>query len=163
MSYSYNLQRIANAKVPKPSQDGVRTALNDKLIPYLNTGSEKDLQNDDVPDVFIAFDEAHTLTGPKDDLSKRSHFHELRWALHEVKEAPCFSFFLSTVGKISEFATPKDADLSMRISKMGFIPSLPFSDLGFDHLMHDRKIFDKYKTIDDVTSIDCVVHLGRPL
>jgi hypothetical protein len=29
--------------------------------------------------------------------------------------------------------------------------------------MNERKIFDKFKTIADVTSIDCVIHMGRPL
>ncbi|KAH9065664.1 hypothetical protein EDB87DRAFT_869820 [Lactarius vividus] len=43
------------------------------------------------------------------------------------------------------------------------IPHLSFSDLGFDHLMNDRKIFDRYKTIEDVISTECVVHMGRPL
>ncbi|KAH9064241.1 hypothetical protein EDB87DRAFT_1392354 [Lactarius vividus] len=40
---------------------------------------------------------------------------------------------------------------------------LPFSDLGFDHLMRDRRICDAFNAIDNVTSTDCVVHMGHPL
>jgi len=58
---------------------------------------------------------------------------------------------------------PKDINSSHRVNDEKPIPSLPFRDLGFDHLMRDRKIFDRFKTIDDVTSTECIVHMGRPL
>ena len=139
----------------------MKSALNDELIPYLNSGPETDTRKNKIPDIFIAFDEAHSLMGLKVDGS--DHFLKLCWALRVIERAPCFAFFLSTTGKISDLAPPKDADASMRTNTEDLIPSPPFSDLGFDHLMRDHKIFDKFKTIDDVTSVDCVVRMGRPL
>jgi len=141
----------------------MKSALNEELIPYLNSGPETDAQKNKVPDIFIAFDEAHSLMGLKGDGS--NHFLKLCWALRMMERDPCFTFFLSTTGKISKLVPPMDVDLSIRTDTKGLIPSLPFSDLGFDHLMRDHKIFDKFKTIDDVTSesVDCVVRMGRPL
>src|SRR6266404_5479205 len=137
----------------------MKSALNEELIPYLNSGPETDAQKNKIPDIFIAFDEAHSLMGLK---GGSNHFLKLCWALRMMERDPCFTFFLSTTSKILELVPPKDADPSIRMDTMGLIPSLPFSDLGFDHLMRDHKIFDKFKTIDDITSIDCVVRMGRP-
>ncbi|KAH9169726.1 hypothetical protein EDB89DRAFT_2072721 [Lactarius sanguifluus] len=39
----------------------------------------------------------------------------------------------------------------------------PFIYLGFDQLLRNHKVFDKYKTLDDVTSLECIAHMGRPL
>ncbi len=136
----------------------MKSALVDELIPYLNRGPETDAQ---APAVFIVFDEAQSLTSLKGD--GPDHFLHLCWALRMMEHASCFAFFVSTRGRISEIAPPKDADRSSRTFTMSLIPSLPFSDLGFDHLMRDHKIFDTFMTIDDVTSVDCVVRMGRPL
>ncbi|SRR6266404_3717820 len=143
------------------------------MCSYLNSGPpETDAQKNKIPDIFIAFNEAHSLTVLKDD-SERSEgpsgaqgmapFLELDWALRMMERDPCFTFFLSTTGKISDLAPQKYA---LRTNTEGLIPSFPFSDLGFDdHLMRDYKIFDTSKTIYDVTSVDCVVRMGmgRPL
>ncbi|KAH9046307.1 hypothetical protein EDB84DRAFT_1265284, partial [Lactarius hengduanensis] len=114
----------------------------------------------EAPSVFIAFDEAHSLTEPD---TSRTHFVDLQSALHKLKNFSFFSFFVSTTSKISRFTIPRDMDPSDGMREEGLIPPLSFSDLGFDHLMHDRKIFDRYKTIEDVTSTECIVHMGRPL
>src|SRR6266702_1707047 len=121
-------------------------------------------RDDTFPDVFVLFDEAHALTELKTH-SNRTYFVELRSVLHDlpVGDFSLFAFFLSTTSKISQFAMPKDIDQSHRVGQGGLKPSLPFSDLVFDHLMHTRKIFDTFKTIGDVTSTECVVHMGRPL
>jgi len=145
----------------------VQSALG-KLSLYINSGSKTDPGktdpgNEHIPYIFIAFDEAHALLGVKQDNSGRSHFTELCWALRLLEKSPSFSFFLSTTSTISEFAIPQDADHSFKISAEGLTLLVPFSDLGFDHLMQDHKIFDKYKTINDVTSVDCIVRLGRPM
>jgi hypothetical protein len=58
---------------------------------------------------------------------------------------------------------PRDIGKSARIYENRLRTPLPFSDLGFDHLMQNRKILDKFKTIDDVASTECVVHMGRPM
>ncbi|KAH9178630.1 hypothetical protein EDB89DRAFT_2239238, partial [Lactarius sanguifluus] len=112
------------------------------------------------PDVFIAFDEVHSLTEPD---ASRTCFIDLQSALHKLKNVSFFSFFVSTTSKISQFAIPGDMDPSNGMHDEELIPPVTFSDLGFDHLMHDRKIFDRYKTIEDVTSTECIVHMGRPL
>ncbi|KAH9175259.1 hypothetical protein EDB89DRAFT_2092796 [Lactarius sanguifluus] len=114
----------------------------------------------EAPDVFVAFDEAHSLMEPD---TSRTHFVDLQSALHVLKNFSFFSFFVSTTSKISRFTIPRDVDPSDGMHEEELIPPLSFSDLGFDHLMHDRKIFDQYKTIEDVTSTECIVHMGRPL
>ncbi|KAH9082179.1 hypothetical protein EDB83DRAFT_620620 [Lactarius deliciosus] len=125
-------------------------------------GPRTDCSESEVPDVFVAFDEAHSLVESSDPDIKTQFIH-LRSALHVLKYQSFFSFFLSTTSDIAQFATPRDMDKSDRILHEKLDPSLPFIDLGFDHLMHDRKIFDRYKTIEDVTSTECIVHMGRPL
>jgi len=130
-----------------------------KLIKSLGPRTGRD---DTIPDVFVLFDEAHALTELKTH-SNRTYFIELRSVLHDLGDFSLFAFFLSTTSKISQFAMPKDIDQSHRVGQGVLKPSLPFSDLGFDHLMRTRKIFDTFKTIGDVTSTECVVHMGRPL
>ncbi|KAH8998873.1 hypothetical protein EDB86DRAFT_3075930 [Lactarius hatsudake] len=137
----------------------VRMAL-ESLITSL--GPWTDCSESEVPDVFVAFDEAHSLVEFSDPDIKTQFIH-LRSALHVLKYQSFFSFFLSTTSDIAQFATPRDMDKFDRILHKQLDPLLPFIDLGFDHLMHDRKIFDRYKTIEDVTSTECIVHMGRPL
>ena len=50
----------------------------------------------------------------------------------------------------SEIAVHKEIDESARMVES--TPFVPFSDLGFDYLMRDCKIFETFTTIDDVTS-----------
>jgi hypothetical protein len=137
----------------------VNEALN-KLIVCLGARQRTDTDMDRLPFVFIVFDEAHSLTELRTS-SNRTPFLELRSALKNVRSIRLFAFFLSTLSKISQFAVPIGID---RFDMMvGSIPSHNFSDLGFDHLMHDRNIFEKFKTIDDVTSSECITHMGRPM
>ncbi|KAH9081566.1 hypothetical protein EDB83DRAFT_2214337 [Lactarius deliciosus] len=142
---------------PSPNRGNVSKALK-----ALKTSLGPQSCGSKVPDVFVAFDEAQLLGELKMPGTNRTFFH-LRAALHELSDSSFFSFFLSTTSKIAHFVIPRDIDSSSRIFGEELNPSLPFSDLGFDHLMHDRKIFGKYKTIEDVTSTECVVHMGRPL
>ncbi|KAF8271312.1 hypothetical protein EI94DRAFT_1720892 [Lactarius quietus] len=138
----------------------VRGAL-DKLISLLGPRPQTNDCPAELPHVFIAFDEAHPLANIT-STERRTHFTELRSAIKDVNNVSFFFFFLSTTSKISKLSMPKDIAESARMQE-DYMPSLPFSDLGFDHLMHDRKIFHKYKTIHDVTTTECVVHMGRPL
>ncbi|KAH8990142.1 hypothetical protein EDB86DRAFT_3104146 [Lactarius hatsudake] len=131
-----------------------------KALEVLTTSLGPRTNHSDAPDVFVAFDEAHSLTEPD---TSRTHFVDLQSALHKLTNSSFFSFFVSTTSKISQFTIPRDMDHSNGTHEEELIPPLSFSDLGFDHLMHDRKIFDRYKTIEDVTSTECIVHMGRPL
>lgn len=53
-----------------------------------------------LPDVFLVFDAAHSLTELK-IRGNRTPFLNLRLALKDVKSYSFFSFFLSTTSKIS--------------------------------------------------------------
>ncbi|KAI0253835.1 hypothetical protein BJV78DRAFT_1359880 [Lactifluus subvellereus] len=114
-------------------------------------------------DVFISFDEAHPLTTPWDDNNGLSNCIELQRVLHLFSENSLFAFFLSTNGKISQFVPPRTRDPSDRIFQGSFSTPRPFVELGFDQLMWNRKILDEYKTLEQVTSSECIAHMGRPL
>lgn len=139
------------------SSEQVKTALQE-LLHHIDSEAT---HSPEFPIVFIAFDEAHPLT----DListGQRTFFTELRSVIQDVQSNAYFCFFLSTTSKISGFSMPRDIARSARMEQH-HIPSVPFSDLGFDQLMYDRKIFTRFKTLEDVTSPDCVVYMGRPL
>ncbi|KAH8997240.1 hypothetical protein EDB92DRAFT_1395872 [Lactarius akahatsu] len=132
----------------------------DELIECL--GPRQTGGNAKFPDVFAVFDGAAALTEVRTS-SNRSYFIELCSVLHDLGNVSFFAFFLSTTSTISQFAMPKGINNSHKVELRKLKSSLPFSDLGFDHLMHNRKIFDKFKTIDDVTSTECIMYMGRPL
>ncbi|KAI0255371.1 hypothetical protein BJV78DRAFT_761181 [Lactifluus subvellereus] len=115
-------------------------------------------------DVFIAFDEAHPLTDHWDQLetSGLSNYTELRRALQVLSTFSLFTFFLPT-DKISQFSPPRTHGPSNRICRSTFRPPPPFIELGFDQLMRNRKVLDKYKTLEQVTSSECIAHMGSPL
>lgn len=116
-----------------------------------------------LPDIFIVFDEAHLLTVPFSSEGLQSHFVELRRAIRVFSEASLFTFFLSTTGKISQFTPARGRDHSYRMNDGQLKTPHPFIYLGFDQLMESRKIFNEYKTLERVTSLDCIAHMGRPL
>ena len=159
ISYAYILQEM------KVKKNTAKVATVAKALDELITSLGVPPTGTKFPAIFVVFDEAHTLTVYQ-TRANRTPFIELCSALKDVdavgKGYSFFSFFLSTMSRISKFAMPKDVDDSARMVHE-FIPSRPFSDLGFDHLMHEHKIFDEFKTIEDVTSVECVIHMGRPL
>ncbi|KAI0292092.1 hypothetical protein B0F90DRAFT_1823220 [Multifurca ochricompacta] len=93
-------------------------------------------------EIYISFDEAHSLTTPFGEHDWRSPFTELRRALQMLEGSPMWSFFLSTSGKITQFSQPRSVDPST--------------------LMETQKI-SKHNTLKDVTSLECISHMGRPL
>jgi hypothetical protein len=114
-------------------------------------------------DVFIAFDEAHPLAEHWDKTTGLSNYIELRRALQVFSAYSLFTFFLSTTGKILQFSPPRARDPSNRINRGVFTPPRPFIELGFDQLMWNRKVLERYKTLEQVTSSECIAHMGRPL
>lgn len=124
---------------------------------------ESPLDRSDFVDVFVAFDEAHTLSDAVNKGTNESNYTVLRRALHFLSGYPFYTFFLSTTGKITQFAQPRGQDPSNRISIGLFSTPLPYIYLGFDQLMQSRKVFERWKTLDDVTSLECAAHMGRPL
>ena len=128
-------------------------------------GTKINPQNEKLPGVFIAFDKAHSLTQPIDPDRDPSwtYFIKLRSALQALDYASSFVFFLSTTSKISNFVMPGDIAVSTRIVQKDLRTPLPFSNLGFDHLMQNHKILTKLTTIDEVASTECIMHMGQPL
>ncbi|KAI0263025.1 hypothetical protein BC834DRAFT_331317 [Gloeopeniophorella convolvens] len=116
-----------------------------------------------IPDIIITFDEAHELTKKFGAGSSLSNFTQLRRALRMLDEGSAYAFFLSTDSKISEFAPTQHRDNSNRVLKGTLVLDKPFSALGFDQLMTSRKIGAAFKTIEDITSMECIAHMGRPL
>ena len=90
-------------------------------------------------DIFVSFDEAHTLTDCYDD-HKESRFVVLRQALSALSDKPLFSFFLSTTGKVTQFGQPCGHDASNRINTGTLASPRPYIFVGFDQLVQDRKI-----------------------
>ena len=114
-------------------------------------------------DVFIAFDESHTLAAPFRDDRRQSPFAVLRHILRSLSSTPLFSFFLSTTGKITQSGQPRDRDPSTRIDDGALATLRPYIRIGFDQLMQNQKILGRWRTLDEVTSLECVAHMGRPL
>ncbi|KAI9444320.1 hypothetical protein H4582DRAFT_2071891 [Lactarius indigo] len=115
-----------------------------------------------VVDIFVAFDEAHTLADSFDDQNE-SRFVVLRRILSSISSEPLFSFFLSTTGKITQFGQPRGQDASNRINEGKLTTPRPYIYLGFDQLMQSQKVLVRWTTLDHVTSLECIAHMGRPL
>ena len=118
---------------------------------------------DGFPLVILAFDEAHTLTDREGDREDAwSNFSELRHVLRALHRFPLFSFFLSTTGKISQFTSAKDEDVSRRVILGQLALIQPFTDLGFDTFAEPLSLeVDWY--LENVTTDWHIAHLGRPL
>jgi hypothetical protein len=114
-------------------------------------------------DIFIMFDEAQMLEETFEDDGSESLFIVLRRALSSVLPSSLFTFFLSTTGTITPFIHSRDQDPSSRISTGTRSTPRPYIHLGFDQLMQKRKIFERWNTLEGVTSLECVAHMGRPL
>ena len=118
---------------------------------------------DRIPLVILAFDEAHTLTDREGDREMAwSNFSELRHVLRALHRFPLFSLFLSTTGKISQFASAKDEDVSRRVIRGQLALIQPFTDLGFDTLAKPVSLEDDWE-LENVTTDSHIAHLGRPL
>jgi hypothetical protein len=111
-------------------------------------------------DIFITFDEAHTLTACHDDC-KESRFVVLRRALSILSEEPLFSFFLSTTGKVTQFGQPRGHDASGHINEGFLTTPAPYIYVGFDLLVQTK--VRRGMSLETVTTLDFIAHLGRPL
>ena len=123
-------------------------------------GSESE---DIMPLVILAFDEAHTLTDREGNREAAwSNFSELRHVLRALHRFPLFSLFLSTTGKISQFTSAKDEDVSRRVILGQLALIQPFTDLGFDTLAKPISLEEDWD-LESVTTDSHIAHLGRPL
>jgi hypothetical protein len=116
-----------------------------------------------VPLVVLVFDEAHTTTQRHQAAGEEwSIFSELRHALRRLHGQPLFSLFLSTTGKISQFTSAMEEDLSARVVEGTLIVIQPYTDLGFDHLARVISL-DGSWTLERLTELCHMCSLGRPL
>ena len=117
---------------------------------------------DDHPLIILTFDEAHTLTDREETPSSTwSNFSNLTHVLHALYRFPLFSIFLSTTGKTSLSASPKN-DKSGRVHFRKLDLIQPFTDLGFD-VLANKVVLDGTWDLERVTADLHIVYLGRPL
>jgi hypothetical protein len=114
------------------------------------------------PILTLAFDEAHTISTSSDGSTQWTTFNSLRLALRTIRELPVWSLFLSTTGKLIQFAPPPSLDMSARIIQGKLINPTPFSALGFDHLAVKCRS-DGTTTLENVVKLPYKLSLGRPL
>ena len=115
------------------------------------------------PTLFLAFDEAHTISETITTNGVQwSQFSALRRALRAIRLFPVWSLFLSTTGKLEQFAPAPVLDDSNRIVEGRLIFLTPFSALGFD-LLADVLSCDGSYPLDYVSSLIYILSLGRPL
>jgi hypothetical protein len=116
-----------------------------------------------VPLVILGLDEAHSLTRRQSSSGVEwSVFFEFRHTLRALQNLPVFSIFLSTTGKISQFASANWNDLSARVINGELILIQPFTDLGFDTLAVVISLDGTWK-LEALAHDSHIAYLGRPL
>jgi hypothetical protein len=126
-------------------------------------GKQKAEPYKSIPLIILAFDEAHTTTQRQQDAGEEwSVFNELRHALRRLHSLPLFSLFLSTTGKISQFTSAIDEDLSKRVVEGQLVIIQPYTDLGFDPLANIIAL-DGLWDLERLTDDSQICSLGRPL
>jgi hypothetical protein len=122
-----------------------------------------DVLRDYPPAIILSFDEAHSLTVVEADNVDGlwSKFSELRRALRVIHSYPCYSVFLSTMGKVQQFTPDALHDISTRLQEGLLFLSQPFCELGFDQLA--EKAISGETTLDHVSSLAFLAKLSRPL
>jgi hypothetical protein len=146
-----DLIRFLRGKRPRPKSRSDQTAEDDKT------------PMESYPLIILAFDEAHTLTNRRStDPPHWSNFSELRHALRSLHRFSCFSLFMSTTGKTSQFTPAKAEDNSMRVVEGELVLIPPFTDLGFDTLAQ-KVSFGRGLSLEKLASLPHMARLGRPL
>ena len=69
--------------------------------------------------------------------------------------------FLSTTGTLFQFMPAKDEDGLFCVQNGILLPCSPYSDVGFDQLA--EVVAEDSKTIEEVSTMEFMVKLGRPL
>ncbi|KAG7441444.1 uncharacterized protein BT62DRAFT_937211 [Guyanagaster necrorhizus] len=97
-------------------------------------------------------------------LRQESNLSILERVLSRLRYTNLFSFFVSILGRISPPAQTRLVGSHQRIFEVTLRSVPPFTDLGFDHLMTGRQVGKiGAQTLAEVTELECVVHMGRPL
>jgi hypothetical protein len=134
----------------------------DQLLEKINPNIQK-IVNGAPPTLFLAFDEAHTILETITTNGVQwSQFSALRRALRAIRLSPIWSLFLSTTGKLEQFAPAPVLDDSNRIVEGRLVVLTPFSALGFDLLAEVLLCHESY-SLDHVSSLEYKLSLGRPM
>ncbi|RPD68653.1 hypothetical protein L226DRAFT_617371 [Lentinus tigrinus ALCF2SS1-7] len=131
------------------------------LIQLLNAVSDAE------PCIILSFDEAHELMPDltDSDLSQWSRFGELRRALRDIVGLPIFTLFLSTTGKLEQFAPLPRLSGSARVLSGHFRMFPPIITTPLDALAERfplRQTTNPW-TLDQVASTHHMALLGRPM
>lgn len=122
-----------------------------------------DITPDLPPTLFLTVDEAHTISETITTNGVQwSQFSALQRALRAIRLFPVWSLFLSTTGKLEQFAPAPIMDKSNRIAGGRLTILTPFSALGFDLLAEVISCDESY-SLDYVSSLKYKISLGRPL
>ncbi|KAH9911485.1 uncharacterized protein B0H18DRAFT_358315 [Fomitopsis serialis] len=148
-----------NQDSPIVNQDD-RTVLNSatELIQHLNSESMFPL---DRPLVILCFDESHMLTKTQARDDDWTRFSELRRSLHMICTLPIFTLFLSTMGKVEQFAPFPQQERSGRIVGRELEVFPPIVLTPFD--VFAEHVSGPECTLQRVASTQYMAHLGRPL
>jgi hypothetical protein len=92
-----------------------------------------------------------------------SQLSALRRALRAIRLFPVWSLFLSTAGKLEQFAPAPVLDDSNRIVEGRLTILTPFSALGFDLLAEEVLSYNGSCALSHVSSLTYKLSLGRPL
>ena len=107
---------------------------------------------DDEPLVVVEAHEAHTMTIRRSHPPQEwSNFGQFRRAMRSMNHCSLFSLFLSTTGKIMQFTSSKDIDISGHVVAGMLLLISPYTDLGFDQLAKKIPHDGNFK-LPDITS-----------
>ncbi|KAF8526795.1 hypothetical protein JB92DRAFT_3224883 [Gautieria morchelliformis] len=107
--------------------------------------------------LILGFDESSDLA----DLTKDwDAFEKIRRVFRYLREWPIFGVFLSTTGLVKQFHPVSRWDKSSRIQDGTLYLFPPITLVGYDQLAIKLK---QGNTLDDGTTIDFMLSLGRPL
>lgn len=152
---------------PGTAADSALKLLSDYLESLPNTRPEgkqkKRKTKNQAPLILLGFDEAHIIAERKGpDGEQWSVFQQVRQLLRSFRDLPIFSLFLSTTGKISQFTSAAEDDLSKRIIKGDLVAGQPFTDLGFDPLAVRISLNGDWN-LEKLTENGHICTMGRPL
>src|ERR1700761_1914398 len=106
--------------------------------------------------LLLVFDSAHILR----DGVEWSWYDQLRIALGAIRDIDVFTVFLSVRGKV-EALSPARMNNSEWIYRGPIEFHRPFCGLGFDQFA--RVVWNEKISLDDVTKLEILVMMGRPL
>ena len=146
----YSLQRSEN--------DNVR-AIAKQVTSFLAGHSNRRRPNEP-PLIIISFDEAEALIqGP--EAASWTLYSELQHVLHQLKYSQIFCLFLSTTTEFNLFSTESSLNQSARIVSYVHRSLAPITEIGLDQLA--IPVIARKTTLEEVTSLSFIAHLGRPL